>query len=289
MTGHGQSLTRLPGYSIDVEVRTVNNRFLKVSTKLSDLALPIEPEIEGLVRDVLKRGSVSIAVRVVATGDGDSMTRVNQPILQSYLREARKAAEIVGVNFDGNVGPFLSLPGVLQVTLDDENPALEEAIRSTCTAALVDLQKMRSQEGDAMATKFADYLDTIRALRHTIESRAPMVVADYRGRLEQRVKSILEEKGLEQSQLDLVREVALYCDRTDISEEITRLGSHLDQFTTAIQSSESQGRRLDFLVQEMGRETNTIGSKANDAEISHCVVSIKTLLEQIRELVQNVE
>ena len=129
----------------------------------------------------------------------------------------------------------------------------------------------------------------VREHRHSILQRAPVVISEYQSKLESRVRVAYESRGIGLETVDLLREVTLFCDKTDISEELTRLESHLDQFEKAIESEESQGRRLDFLVQELGRETNTIGSKANDAELSHHVVAIKTILEQIRELVQNVE
>jgi uncharacterized protein (TIGR00255 family) len=288
MTGHGQASHRLGEFSIDVEIRTVNNRFLKVATKVSELSLSIEPELENIVREYLKRGTVSLNVRVFSRGSYPS-TLVNQAMLSAYIREAKIAAESTNTLFQADFANLLSLPGVLEPQSSTDLPELNEAIRATVRDALKDLQQMRAIEGSSMKSKFLENLKQVRQHRHSILERAPVVISDYQSKLESRVRIAFESRGIGLETVDLLREVTLFCDKTDISEELTRLESHLDQFEKAIESEESQGRRLDFLVQELGRETNTIGSKANDAELSHHVVAIKTILEQIRELVQNVE
>lgn len=288
MTGHGQASHRFGEFSIDVEIRTVNNRFLKVSTKVSELSLSIEPELESIVREYLKRGTVSLSVRVVSRG-GYPSKLVNQSMLSAYIREAKIAAESTNTPFIADFANLLSLPGVLEPQSSTDLPELNEAIRKTVRDALKDLHQMRSIEGLSMKSKFIENLKQVREHRHSILQRAPVVISEYQSKLESRVRVAYESRGIGLETVDLLREVTLFCDKTDISEELTRLESHLDQFEKAIESEESQGRRLDFLVQELGRETNTIGSKANDAELSHHVVAIKTILEQIRELVQNVE
>ena len=288
MTGHGQASHRFGEFSIDVEIRTVNNRFLKVSTKVSELSLSIEPELESIVREYLKRGTVSLSVRVVSRG-GYPSKLVNQSMLSAYIREAKIAAESTNTPFIADFANLLSLSGVLEPQSSTDLPELNEAIRETVRDALKDLHQMRSIEGLSMKSKFIENLKQVREHRHSILQRAPVVISDYQSKLESRVRVAYESRGIGLETVDLLREVTLFCDKTDISEELTRLESHLDQFEKAIESEESQGRRLDFLVQELGRETNTIGSKANDAELSYHVVAIKTILEQIRELVQNVE
>ncbi|MFN9418656.1 MAG: YicC/YloC family endoribonuclease, partial [Pirellula sp.] len=275
-------------FSIDVEIRTVNNRYLKVSTKVSELALAIEPDLENIVRDYLKRGTVSLSVRVVSRGSYPS-NLINQSMLSAYIREAKVAAESTNTPFQADFATLLGLPGVLEPQSSTDLPELNDAVRATVRDALKDLQHMRAIEGSSMKSKLKENLQQVREYRQFILQRAPVVISDYQSKLESRVRIAFESRGIGLETVDLLREVTLFCDKTDISEELTRLDSHLDQFEKAIESEESQGRRLDFLVQELGRETNTIGSKANDAEISQHVVAIKTILEQIRELVQNVE
>ncbi len=288
MTGHGQASRRFADYSIDVEIRTVNNRFLKVSTRISEQTNSLESELEGLVRQFLKRGSVSLSIRIGGNASSE-VGRVNQSLLQQYTLAAKEAAQAAKVPCQIDMGTLMGLPGVLNTSVSEENKELNEAILQACQAALEDLQEMRQREGDAMGAKFRDYVDGIRELQEVIATRAPQVVAEYQIKLEQRIRSAIEARGMAVDSIDLLREITLFCDKADIAEELTRLQSHLVQFESALHHPESQGRRLDFLVQELGRETNTIGSKANDAEITNSVVTIKTILEQIRELVQNVE
>jgi uncharacterized protein (TIGR00255 family) len=288
MTGHGQASSRHGEVAIDVEIRTVNNRFLKVSAKVSDYASSIEPQLESIVRDYLKRGSVTISVRISHVGRNNAAT-VNQQTLESYLTQSQSVASKLGITLQYQLGDLLMLPGVLETTKESEDDALLDSVRQTVKDALDDLQSMRKKEGAAMAAQFIASLNQIDVHKQSIESRAPLVVAEYRTKLEQRLRTSLATLGHETTEIDLLRETLIHADRCDISEEITRLNSHLAQFRDLIGTEESQGRRLDFLIQELFRETNTIGSKANDSQISQWVVSIKTTIEQIRELVQNVE
>ena len=288
MTGHGQATNRLGDIAIDVEIRTVNNRFLKVVSKVSDAIASMEPTIEGIVRDVLKRGSVNVSIRVSRSGQNNAAT-INAQTLESYIAQAKKVADRTGVSVTYNMAELLLLPGVLENARNEEDEPLLEAAKLALISALNDLQGMRLREGQSMGEQFSLQLAQIQTLKDQIESRAPTVLGEYRSKLEQRLRATLASLGHETTELELLRETLLFADRTDISEELTRLASHLSQFHNAIGQPESQGRRLDFLIQELFREINTIGSKANDSEISHAVVSVKTTIEQMRELVQNVE
>ncbi len=288
MTGHGQSHMRHGDFAIDVEIRTVNNRYLKVISKVSDSASAIEPQLESILREFLKRGSVSVSIRVSQSGKSNAST-INQKTLEDYLTQSKSIADRLGIQLEYGLGQLLLLPGVLESTRQLDDDQLIEMVRTTVQSALRDLQSMRSKEGAAMRTQFTETLSQIAANKALIELRAPEVVAEYRTKLDQRIRNGLSHLGHEVTEIDLLREVLTYVDRFDISEEITRLASHLSQFQAALFHTESQGRRLDFLIQELFRETNTIGSKANDSQVSQLVVTIKTAIEQMRELVQNVE
>ncbi len=288
MTGHGQAHMRHGDLAIDVEIRTVNNRYLKVISKVSESASTIEPQIESIVREFLKRGSVSVSVRVSQSGKSNAST-INQKTLEDYLTQSKSIADRLGIQLEYGLGPLLLLPGVLESTRQLDDDQLIEMVRTTLQSALRDLQSMRIKEGEAMRNQFTEILSQIAASKALIELRAPDVVAEYRTKLDQRIRNGLLHLGHEVAEIDVLREVLTYADRCDISEEITRLASHLSQFQAALFHIESQGRRLDFLVQELFRETNTIGSKANDSQVSQLVVEIKTAIEQMRELVQNVE
>ena len=288
MTGHGQAHMRHGDLAIDVEIRTVNNRYLKVISKVSESASTIEPQIESIVREFLKRGSVSVSVRVSQSGKSNAST-INQKTLEDYLTQSKSIADRLGIQLEYGLGPLLLLPGVLESTRQLDDDQLIEMVRTTLQSALRDLQSMRIKEGEAMRNQFTEILSQIAASKALIELRAPDVVSEYRTKLDQRIRNGLLHLGHEVSEIDVLREVLTYADRCDISEEITRLASHLSQFQAALFNIESQGRRLDFLIQELFRETNTIGSKANDSQVSQLVVEIKTAIEQMRELVQNVE
>ncbi|MFN7877710.1 MAG: YicC/YloC family endoribonuclease [Pirellula sp.] len=289
MTGHGQSSTKAGHNQIDVEVRTVNNRFLKVTARAQDLSPAFEGEIEGLVRDFIRRGSVTVNVRVSGGIAGGANDVLSHQALKAYLQAAEKASKEYGVQIDLDWGSLLQLPGVLETKGNFDDPVILEAARDGIRNALADLQRMRQAEGNSMQERLLAYLSELEAVITKIGARASAVLQDYQLRLEQKVRAAVESRGLELGDLDLTREVVLFSDKSDISEELTRLDSHLKQFYGLFQQKESQGRRIDFLLQEMGREANTIGSKANDAEISSHVVTIKVIMEQIRELVQNVE
>jgi uncharacterized protein (TIGR00255 family) len=288
MTGHGQATQRHGDFSIDVEIRTVNNRYLKVVSKISEVASSLEPQLESILREFLKRGSVTVSIRVSQLGRSTAAT-INQKTLEDYLTQSKSVADRLGVQFGYDLGQLLLLPGVLESNRQQEDDQLLEVVLSTVQSALKDLQSMRLKEGDAMRTQFMETLALIAGNKSLIESRAPEVLAEYRAKMEQRIRNGLAQVGHQVTDIDLLRELLAHADRCDVSEEIMRLASHLNQFQTALSANESQGRRLDFLIQELFRETNTIGSKANDAQVSQLVVSIKTGIEQMRELVQNVE
>jgi uncharacterized protein (TIGR00255 family) len=244
--------------------------------------------MENLVREHLKRGSVHVFVRYAGTGQSQTAA-INTDLLQHYLSQTIEAVRKTGHLLTMELGSVLNLPGVLVPGNMADDGALSDLTLKTLTAALLDLNRMRQTEGNAMGRQLVELVRSVRELRGQIETRAPEVIAEYRKRLESRVRTALNDLGHSADELDILREVLQFSDRCDVREELVRLSSHLDRFEEALDGAESQGRRLDFLIQEIFRETNTIGAKANDATIAHYVVSIKTSVEQMRELVQNVE
>lgn len=292
MTGQGRATRSRDGMEIEAEVRSVNNRFLKVTFKLSEVLQPFELAIEGAVREQVKRGSVHVAVRITGAGEAQAAT-VSTSVLQQYLDQVQPVFhsrnQWIPSGLIAELGSILNLPGVLVPgSLRDDSSVLALTL-DVVSEALRELNKMRQVEGQAMADQLRLLIAEVRGLRDSIELRAPNVLTEYRKRLEGRVRTALNELGHSASELDLLREVLQFSDRCDIREELVRLASHLDRFEETLSGGDSQGRRLDFLIQEIFRETNTIGAKANDATIAHCVVNIKTSVEQMRELVQNVE
>jgi len=290
MTGHGEAQRQQDGVRVAVELRTVNNRFLKVSLRVSEGYGGLEPQIEALVRNRLHRGTVTVSVRVDRESSPDDF-QLNEVVLASYYRQLREVGQRAGWAGDVRIDSVLTLPGVVaenaQHRLDAET--VWPLVETTLTEALQSLSRMRADEGAAMGRDLHANCEAIVADLEQIEQRAPLVVEAYRKRLLERLNKLLEEFGLEIQPADVVREVGLFTDRSDISEEIVRLRSHLQQFESIARTEQASGRKLEFVIQEMQRETNTIGSKANDAEIARHVVEIKTAIERIREMIQNIE
>jgi uncharacterized protein (TIGR00255 family) len=290
MTGHGEAHLHEDGLSIAVEIRTVNNRYFKLNLRLTDGYAPLESHVENLIRQQIRRGTAQVSIQIDREPSPDDY-RLNQQVLLGYLKQLESALGASVSRDVGQLAPLLSLPGVVHEPtaeleeLETQWPKIERVITSALTAHA----KMRTDEGRSMAADLTANGRAIAVELAKIETRAPQVVEAYRGRLNEKLTKLLAEVGVKSDLGDVVREVGLFAERTDISEEIVRLKSHLDQFTTIMATDESQGRKLEFLTQEMFRETNTIGSKANDAEIARHVIEIKTAIERMREMIQNVE
>jgi uncharacterized protein (TIGR00255 family) len=293
MTGQGQATSHSIEFGrVEVEVRTVNNRYLKVVAKVDSSLSSFEPLIEPILRNSIKRGSVQVQIRWNSASDQDGSSKnslVDAEVVAQYTRELTQIAQSLQIA-PPSLDAILQLPGVLNgsraVALDEPFQAF---LTSSVQAAIENLQAMREKEGRQMESEIEKVLRDIEANADFIESRAPQVLKDYESRLIAKVQQAFESAELRPEPTSLVREVQVYADRCDIREEIVRLRSHFLFFRQILSAQESQGRKLDFLVQELNREINTIGSKANDAEITSRVVLMKTAVEQIRELIQNVE
>jgi len=290
MTGQGTGCVESELGSLTVELRSVNQRGLRVSPRMGELLAPLEIRFEQLIRSQLKRGALQASVRFSPSA-AVLPTMINSEVVIAYVTQLRQIRTTIGLQDPIDLTGLLQLPGAIGgtegATIDPETvwPLLQEAT----ALALQNLDAMRAVEGAAMAVQLRLDAASITESLQQIGELAPRVVIQYRERLEGRITRFLEQRGLEVPPLDLLREVQLYADRCDISEEITRLSSHLQLFADTLSGSDASGRKLDFIIQEMFRETNTIGSKASDAQIAALVVEIKCALERMRELVQNLE
>jgi uncharacterized protein (TIGR00255 family) len=288
MTGFGEARLQDPRWTILVEVRTVNNRHFKLTAKMSDAYATMEPALEQLVREKVKRGTVQLSVKIERPRRPEDF-RLNLVALASYRDQLK--------GFQGSdqrtidVSQLLILPGVVeQITsesraVDQDWPVIAEVV----ARALSDLEASRDREGRAMSAELVALGEAVTDQLTRIADRGPQLVPAFQKRLTERIQALLQDQGVTLEAKDLAREVAILADRSDISEEVVRLRAHLKQYSQIIDEPVSSGRKLEFVVQEMGREINTIGSKANDIEISRFVVEIKALLEKVRELIQNVE
>lgn len=293
MTGFGEARSHTPTAAIAVEIRSVNNRHLKVSVRGTDPYPILEAEFEKVVRRTVKRGTLHVNVRVERQRAAADQ-KLNTANLTNFLSQIRTACP--EVNDKAVIGPviagLLTLPGVAPeangrtTAPEDEWPLVEQAL----TEALAKLDSARRDEGRAMADELLLHHRHIKDQLELVRTHLPRIVGDYRERLVERVRQAVAPAGVNLEPDQLIREVAIYADRTDVSEEVTRLDAHLVQFEDVIRKeSDGPGRRLEFVLQEMGRETNTLGSKAGDVAISRNVVEIKATLEKMKELVQNIE
>jgi uncharacterized protein (TIGR00255 family) len=290
MTGFGNGRRETERLGVSAEIRTVNNRYLKVSVRCPDSHAPLEPQIEKLVREGVARGTVSVSVRVDPAGR-EGRYAIAPDVLTGYARRLSEVAAALRLNPPANISELLVLPGVVaenaavQGDPADDWPLIEQVLRE----ALAGLHEFRVTEGRSMDTDLRANLQIIAGQLDRVVELAPGVVEGFRDRLLERVRELLQTTDVQIDASDLIREVSVFSERADINEEMTRLRSHLEQFAAFLDQDESQGRKLDFLTQEMFREINTIGSKANTVPIAHCVIEMKAAAEKIREVLQNVE
>ena len=290
MTGFGEARGQRDGLAVAIEVRTVNSRFFKLAVRTGEGYGALEPRIEEIVRKRIRRGTIQVAVRVDRVKSPEDY-RINVRVLEGYRRQLESLYRQLDPTEAVSLESLLLLPGVVDeyggdpAAPDDDWPLIAE----TLEGAVENLEQMRAKEGRTMAGDLKANCQAAAASLKGIRRRAPLVVDAHRSRLEDRLKRTLAEYDVVLDAADLIREVSLFAERSDISEETVRLQSHLDQFEATTDMPVSSGRKLEFLTQEMLRETNTIGSKANDVEISREVIEIKAAIERIREMVQNVE
>jgi uncharacterized protein (TIGR00255 family) len=289
MTGFGDARLQQGSRTITAEVRTVNNRFLKCALRLPDAYGLFEADLEKLVRSLIARGTVNLTVRIEQTSPVNRY-RLDTDVLAAYASQLETIADEIGVK-GSNLGALLQLPGVVS----ERNSAVEDPsgdwhlVQSVVSDALKKLDVFRRSEGAAMADELRTNLAIIETELEGIVEQAPIVVSEFRNRLRDRVAELLSGTEAKVSDADLIREVSIFAERADINEEITRLRSHISQFRSFLDDHVSQGRKLDFLTQELFREVNTIGSKANSVAIAHRGVEMKAAVEKIREILQNIE
>jgi uncharacterized protein (TIGR00255 family) len=290
MTGFGEAHCQQDGLAISVELRTINSRYLKITTRLSEGYGSLEPLAEAIVRDRVRRGTIQVNLQIDRAKSPEDY-HINTEVLDRYRHQIEAVYRLWGTTQSVAIDSLLMLPGVVDEDSAGKTNAEEHwpLIQKVLEQALVNLERMRADEGRAMTADLRANSRAAAACLDEIQRRAPLVGEGYRVRLEERLRKILAEYDLKFDPSDVIKEVGLFAERSDISEEIVRLRSHFEQFETLLDSTESTGRKLEFLSQEMFREANTIGSKANDVEISRQVIEIKAALERIREMIQNVE
>jgi uncharacterized protein (TIGR00255 family) len=290
MTGFGEAHHQQDGLAIAVEIRAINSRYFKLAFRASEPYSVLEPLVEDAVRQQIKRGTVQVNLRVDKAKSAEDF-RINVEALASYHAQLTKLQDRWQIAEPVALDRLLMLPGVVSETGIGADVVEQDwsAISGTLAEALARLAVMRREEGRAMAADLRENCRWIGAQLDAVSRRAPLVVQQYRARLEERLKKLLAEYQVTLEPADVIKELSFFAERSDISEEIVRLRSHLEQFEGMLDAPDSSGRKLEFLTQEMFRETNTIGSKASDLEIARHVIEMKAAIERIREMIQNIE
>ena len=285
MTGQGVATVSDENATLTIEIRAVNNRHLKVNLRAPDSLIAHESSIEKQIRSAVGRGTINVNIKVMKHSRQDDFT-IDTELLQAYQAQLRSLSQT-----SPSLESLLGLPGVVinNVTSESSVASVLTLSNDALQQALGQFNAMRETEGNAIEAVFNQQLDSLKMIVDQIKDRAPVVVANYQERLTDKINKLLETHDVTLNKGDLAREIGLYADRCDITEEVVRLNSHLEQFRNVMQSATSQGRKLDFITQELFREVNTIGSKANDTLIANSVVEAKTIIERIREQVQNIE
>ena len=287
MTGCGTARIQHDGWEVTAELKTVNHRFLDISMRLPRNISFLEQTVREEISNQLKRGHTDVYITVRNTESSSTEIVTDRELARQYLKAGRDLSEELGTENDLTVSRLLALEGVVTVT--DTEPD-QEFLKAICAeavrAAAAQLVCMRDREGEHLKEDLSFHLNQAAMLREKILIRAPGVVADYREKLESRMKTLVQD-GVDP--IRIAQEVALMADRCAIDEELARLESHIREMRVFLEAKNEIGKKMDFLIQEMNRETNTIGSKAQDAEIAKTVVELKSEIEKLREQVQNVE
>lgn len=287
MTGYGKAEYVLERGKITVEMRSVNHRYGEISIKLPRTMIRFENDVRKAVAERLKRGKIDVFIQMEASPDG-SPPAVNIPLARAYYQAFSTLRQELGIEEPVPLSLVVAQKDVLAVAEnDDAAEGMLEGLLATVASAVDTMESMRIREGKELGDDLVRRRGNLSQLMDRVAARAPTVPLEYLDKLTARLSQLGSDKFPDESRF--AQEIAIMADRCDITEELVRFGSHLVQFDAALKSEEPVGRKLDFLLQEMGREVNTIGSKANDGEITSCVVELKAELEKIREQVQNIE
>ena len=290
MTGYGRARQTLNGRDITVEVKSVNNRYLDTTVKLPRAYIFTEDAIKRRIQAAVSRGKVDVLVSIDSTGADETVVALNEPLAKSYLEALRKLTALSPSMLRGEYSALdvARFPDVLTVTKAEEDlESVQADICAVVDAALAAYNTMRAIEGEKLAADIGARLTTIETLTGKVEARSPETVREYREKLTARMQEVLQSTTIEESRI--LTEAAIYADKIAVDEETVRLRSHVSQLRTMLASDEPMGRKMDFLIQEVNRESNTCGSKCNDVEIARVVVELKAEVEKIREQVQNIE
>lgn len=288
MTGFGREQGVVEGYEILVEIRSVNHRYFEYSSRLPRSFSYLDEKLKSFVSERVSRGKVEVSVTISKTEGVEAEIEVNQEIASGYVNALRNANIKLGLNDDLSLSDITRFPDVFKIQkVQDDEEVVWNAVKQICFEALNRFINMRETEGQKMYEDISSRLDFIEEKTNEIEKISPLISESYKNRLYSKIKETLEDRDIDEQRV--LTEVAIFSDKIAVDEETVRLHSHVSQLRELINSSEPVGRKLDFLVQELNREVNTIGSKAQDLSVTKTVVELKSEIEKIREQIQNIE
>ena len=289
MTGFGRAECQEGDYTYQAEIRSVNNRFIEINTRLPKAYVDLEQPLKKLIKTHCSRGSINLTITLGNSneGSGEWDVKPNLPLAIQYVDALKQIQVSLGIESEIDLKSVVGLRDIIKIEPVTLDPAKKDLILNITTEVLASLKKMRVEEGKNLQKDLAQRIDAIENHAAEIESRHPEVIKEYQEKLNERIKTLNEGVGLDETRL--AQEAALLADRSDVTEEMTRLKSHLNQFRNFFNANEPIGRKLEFITQEINREVNTTGSKSSDIIISNRVIEMKSELEKIREQVQNIE
>ncbi|MBP3801072.1 MAG: YicC family protein [Clostridia bacterium] len=287
MTGYGKSSITENLREYQVEIKTINHRYADVNIKMPRTISYLEDDVKKEILKQVNRGKVDVFISYYNNSKEGNEVKINTEIAKLYIDELRKLASEEGLQSNIEVVDIAKFPDVLKIQANNDDETIKEELLAVVKQATDSLMKMRQEEGTKIAKDLEERLDAVEAKVLEISKLSTGLIEDYVVKLEDRIKDLLKTEEIDKSRL--AQEVVIYADKCSVEEEITRLKSHISQFRKLLESKDAIGKKLDFLIQEMNRETNTIGSKANNLEITNYVVDVKTELENIREQIQNIE
>lgn len=289
MTGYGKGEASSSGFRIKAELKSVNHRYLDITVKLPRYLIYLEESIKKLIKEKLGRGKVDVFINLDFESISSLEVKVDIPLAMNFKNALSDLRDQLQIEDSIRLSNILSIPDVIRTEKKDlDEASVWETLRSAIDSALSQLVVMRESEGQQLKLDMLEKLGTIEEIVSEVKIRSPLVVEEYRKKLNERIAALLEEPAII-DQGRLAMEVAVYADKSSIDEELTRMNSHIAQFRSIIEEDGAIGRKLDFLIQEFNREVNTIGSKSSDSIIVNKVVDLKSEIEKIREQVQNIE
>ena len=289
MTGYGKQNLSVEGREYQIEIKSVNHRYLDINVKIPKAISYLEENIKKEISNKIKRGKIDVFVSFENNSEEGRKIEINKQLAKLYIEQLKELAQEEKIESNIEVMDIAKIPDVLTIKVDEENSKIKDEIKQVTQGAVTRILEMKNIEGEKISQDLLQRIRNIQSKIVEISAKSTGLIEEYVVKLEKRVKELLKNDEVDKSRL--AQEVVIYADKCSIEEEITRLKSHIFQFENLISNNQDGaiGKKLDFIIQEMNRETNTIGSKANNLEITNGVIDIKTEIEDIREQVQNIE